>query len=246
MTQIPAGWFPDPAPPTPGQAPLLRYWDGQQWTEHLHPSAPEARTPAPYAGPTTPDGAPLSGWWRRVAAQIIDGIAIGIVASVVTLPLQISVQDRMQRVLDRYQRSIDASNGATPDLKAFLHDYLDAAGPVFVWSLLISFAVFVVYEGGFLRWKGATPGKMALGIGVRLRDQPGRLPWSSIVPRLLVKQGYTLVAVIALLQSGVLFVLVAYAALLLFSLIDQSWPLWDSKRQAIHEKLARTNVVRKQ
>lgn len=31
--QPPAGWHPDPT--TPGQ---LRYWDGAQWTEHVHPA----------------------------------------------------------------------------------------------------------------------------------------------------------------------------------------------------------------
>jgi hypothetical protein len=29
---IPASWYPDPS--RPGQ---LRWWDGQQWTEHVHP-----------------------------------------------------------------------------------------------------------------------------------------------------------------------------------------------------------------
>jgi hypothetical protein len=52
----PAGWYPDPAG---GSA--LRWWDGQQWTGHLHAGAPpEAGTaawgtspPGAYGGPGT-------------------------------------------------------------------------------------------------------------------------------------------------------------------------------------------------
>jgi uncharacterized RDD family membrane protein YckC len=30
----------------------------------------------------------------------------------------------------------------------------------------------------------------------------------------------------------------------LYPLLDKLWPLWDEKRQALHDKVARTNVVR--
>jgi len=30
----------------------------------------------------------------------------------------------------------------------------------------------------------------------------------------------------------------------LYSLLDVLWPLWDDKKQAIHDKIAGTNVVR--
>ena len=33
------------------------------------------------------------------------------------------------------------------------------------------------------------------------------------------------------------------AALGLLLLLDYLWPLWDDKNQALHDKLARTNVV---
>jgi len=29
-----------------------------------------------------------------------------------------------------------------------------------------------------------------------------------------------------------------------YSLLDDLWPLWDGQRQALHDKAARTNVVR--
>jgi uncharacterized RDD family membrane protein YckC len=30
----------------------------------------------------------------------------------------------------------------------------------------------------------------------------------------------------------------------LFSLFDVLWPLWDGNKQALHDKVAKTNVVR--
>ena len=41
MTNAPAGWHPDPE--SPG---ILRYWDGQAWTNHRAP-APTAAAPPP-------------------------------------------------------------------------------------------------------------------------------------------------------------------------------------------------------
>ncbi|MGZ4471917.1 MAG: DUF2510 domain-containing protein, partial [Nocardioidaceae bacterium] len=137
MTQVPEGWYADPAPQAEGQPPLLRYWDGRQWTEHVHPAAPAAQATqplqaaqqpaqqpaqgAPYgqappayqdtfaypayarrpAGPTTPDGVPLAGWWQRVGAQVLDGLILTVVASVATLPIQLGARGDAQRVLDR-------------------------------------------------------------------------------------------------------------------------------------------------
>jgi Protein of unknown function (DUF2510) len=47
-TATPAGWFPDPS--GSGQ---LRYWDGAQWTAHLHPVSDRPPPRAPRSGATT-------------------------------------------------------------------------------------------------------------------------------------------------------------------------------------------------
>ena len=91
----------------------------------------------------------------------------------------------------------------------------------------------MIYGSLMLRFKGATLGKMALGISVRLRERPGRMPWSAIVVRLLVQQGVLLTAVLPLL----------YLVLSWFPYLDNLYPLWDRRRQAIHDKAAKTNVV---
>jgi uncharacterized RDD family membrane protein YckC len=74
---------------------------------------------------------------------------------------------------------------------------------------------------------------MVVGISVRLRDKAGPLPFVDAVKRTAVKEAGTafgLVPVVGALGS-------------LFTLLDGLWPLWDDKKQAIHDKAASTNVV---
>ena len=73
-----------------------------------------------------------------------------------------------------------------------------------------------------------------MGLRVRLRDRP-ELPLSAVLLRWATQSG----------APGMLG-LVPFVGLLasVFSLLDVLWPLWDDKNQAIHDKVAKTNVVR--
>jgi uncharacterized RDD family membrane protein YckC len=237
VTQIQPGWYPDPSSPQSH----LRYWDGRAWTEHVHAQQPQYAGPQqPYyaaqqphpADPTTPDGVPLSGWWRRVGAFLIDSVLISMVASILTLPQQLEMQRRMNDLMLRFESETNPE--AMPDFGAFFGEYWAAMQPLLVWSGIVTFLAWALYSSLMLRWKGATLGKMAAGIAVRLRDQPGRLPWSAIFARVFVQFGVGLTAVVPMLN----------VALSWFPLLDSLWPLWDKKRQALHDKAARTNVVR--
>jgi len=262
MTQIPAGWYPDPDPQAP-EPKGQRYWDGQQWTEHVSPppgqpvlGQPTARQPlpgeavpgqaygaapaytpmAPYAGSaqvaaraTTPDGQELSGWWLRVVAYLIDGVIVGIISGILAFPW---MSDIVDSYVDFISATIDATESGTsgPSQTELLSD---VAGPVLVVTL-IGLAVSLVYNSAFLRWKAATPGKLALGLRSRLRERPGRLDWGTILKRWVSQFGYVLLSPIPVLGSVVG----------LYPLIDGLWPLWDSRKQALHDKIAATNVVR--
>jgi uncharacterized RDD family membrane protein YckC len=254
MTHPPAGWYPDPAPQSaPGRQ---RYWDGSRWTEHLHDPYP---TPAPAAYPaatypqpspqapaqdpvqpygqaygqayapaygqpiaptpsTTPDGVPLAGWWWRVLARVLDGfIAIPFNLLAVT-PVVVSQWDELTQWFDdlSYAADHNTPDPPTPDLLNF------TTGPGL--TLLASGLVaYFLYETVFLLWKQATPGKLIVGLRVRRRETPN-LPASSILAR-------------------VGFVLLGQFCIVLL-LLDYLWPLWDDKKQALHDKVARTNVVR--
>jgi uncharacterized RDD family membrane protein YckC len=229
VTDVPAGWYPDPAMPYPGQPPTQRYWDGRSWTMHIAPVY------WPYAAqvarrPTTPDGVPLANWLPRAGAFLIDSLAISVVNLVVTLPLQISMQRKMQDLVVR----LDTTNpNNPPDFGAFFRDYFDILWPLVMWSGLATFVCWAIYEALMLRFKGSTLGMMVLKLQVRPRERPGQLPWSAIGLRILVQFGYLLTAVVPLL----------YLALFWYPYLDGLWPLWDNKRQALHDKAARTNVV---
>jgi uncharacterized RDD family membrane protein YckC len=265
MTQIPAGWYPDPAPQTlPGR---LRYWDGTAWTEHVHDPQPAPQPsppayPAPYpepypqpdpqpypqpyaqgypqsyptaygqpvakARPTTPDGQPLSGWWRRVLAVILDGFIQIPLYLVAVIPVLAWQWDELSTWFSDLSDAMENNTQNPPD--PALLDPTTAPGLVLVLSIL---AATTLYSVVFLRWKQGTPGKLIVGIRVRLRDTPGPLAWSTIVLRVGFVAALSLFAQVPLI--GVLFALVA--------LLDYLWPLWDSKNQALHDKVARTNVV---
>jgi uncharacterized RDD family membrane protein YckC len=252
----PAGWHPDPVPPQPGQPPQLRYWDGTRWTEHTAPATPPAQPgagqqpyrtqPAPYAGtygaayptgspyganavPSTPDGVPLAGWGARLGAYLIDGLILGVLGALAAIPWLGQLIDSYSELFDE---AMDAgSTGATVDTTAFAED---VAGPLLTITLL-ALAISLVYNVAFLVWRGATPGKMALGLQVRLRERPGRLGFGTALVRWLAQAG---------VPGLISLVPVAGSLIWVYSLLDGLWPLWDQNRQSLHDKVAKTNVVR--
>jgi uncharacterized RDD family membrane protein YckC len=179
------------------------------------------------AVPCTPDGVALSGWWKRVLARLIDGIIV----STLALPLMFSPLSRAGALLgDAFRKGYAAAEAGTPEpeLSAQWTEQLDSA---IMQVGLTVLAIYVIYEVAFLTMTGATPGKRAVGISVRLRDKPGPPPLLAVLMRTGVKEGTTLVG------------LVLGLFLSLFSLLNVLWPLWDDKKQAIHDRAGATNVV---
>jgi len=176
---------------------------------------------------TTPDGVVLSGWWKRVLARIIDNIIVSIVAlPLIFVPLQ-KVADTLLAYFDAVFAAAQAGSSTVPDPPT-----TEFATPILLISLIV-LAVHVVYEVAFLTAKGATPGKMAVRISVRLRDEPGPPPLVAVLKRT------------AVLEAGSLVGLAPNVGIIgsTFSLVDYLWPLWDDKKQALHDKVAATNVV---
>jgi uncharacterized RDD family membrane protein YckC len=102
-----------------------------------------------------------------------------------------------------------------------------------VYATLITAAVtgpyYVLMEG---RRAGQTVGKMAAGIRVVDQATGGPISWSQAVVRWLVR-----------LLFWVTVPVLTFGAGIMLPLVDVLWPLWDERRQALHDKLARTFVV---
>jgi uncharacterized RDD family membrane protein YckC len=218
----------------------LRYWDGSAWTSHVTAGS----TPVKPAGPTTPDGEPLAGWWWRVLAYVIDSIIVGVAGTIASVPGQMRVQHDLEPVMDRFTREIEQNPEAPPDFGAFFGDYLDVMQDHALWLLGPSVILTTLYWAVFLRWKGGTPGKLMLGMRVRLRDRAGSLPWSAILARMLVQFGVVWAAYVVAFAAGSLAVFAVAWLVIMLMLLDPLWATWDEKRQTLHDKLAGTNVVR--
>lgn len=254
MTQIPAGWYSDPDPQGPPER--QRYWDGGQWTQHVHdpapvqplpypsyPSYPQGSTdtglapygqPAPYtppsaSGPTTPDGVRLSGWWWRVLAAILDGFVQIPLYVLAAVPAAVWQWDALSTWFSDLSDAIENETADPPDPALF--DPTTGPGFVLVLSLIVA---TTLYSALFLRWKGATPGKLIVGLRVRRREAAGPMPWSTIVRRVGFITGLSVASQIPVF--GFVFGLVV--------VLDYLWPLWDGRNQALHDKVAGTNVVR--
>jgi uncharacterized RDD family membrane protein YckC len=168
---------------------------------------------------TTPDGVPLSGWWLRVAARLLDSIFTFILA----VPFTGWFYYRYFVGYMNWANDLAAQSTAGT-VPVFGLPPLDIYLSLFA-AVIIQLLVSGAYEVFFLSRSGATPGKKIVGISVRLRDQAGPPPMKTV----LVRTGFFLVVQLPLIN-------IAYY-------LDVLWPLWDNKKQALHDKVAATNVV---
>jgi uncharacterized RDD family membrane protein YckC len=97
------------------------------------------------------------GFWMRFLAVIIDVIIIRVVSAIITIPLGLG------------GLGMGLSLGRNPD-PAQVMAALPALMSLIGMAFLIQFCLSLAYEVYFLTTKGATPGKMALGLKVIRAD----------------------------------------------------------------------------
>lgn len=215
----PPGWYPDPYAATDG---VERWWNGMQWLpETRDPAAPPVWAPQVDPEPVGTE-AELASWGARVGAYLLD-----IVPFIVLVLLVLGTFGWF----DLIGRAAEGDESAFAALEA-----MSAPGsPASVASALVGAIGYFLYNVGFHMAKGQTPGKMIVGIRVRMRDED-RLPDArAAVVRWAVQQGGP-----QLLSSIAGLGFIAGV----FSIVDHLWPLWDPRKQSLHDKAARTIVVR--
>lgn len=180
------------------------------------------------SGPTTADGQPLASFGSRAIAYLVDTAILGV------LVLLASGWAWWLFIADYWTRAMDGAMSGTPDPVTFeeASQYLQYLNYEYLFiAVAITVLVQAAYGIGFLVASGATPGKMVVGISVRRVDRPGSLGFRTAFMRMLLP-----------MILRVLWVLTCMVEVV-FRALDLLWPLKDARRQALHDKIAGTQVV---
>jgi len=272
MTQPTSGWYPDPADSArqrfwagdawtaetrPVDAPVVE--DADPYAQYAASAAsstaagyysypgggPTAYTVSFGQGPTTVDGVPLAGWWSRVLASILDSLLIAVL-NLLLIPLIPNLIGGFRHLLDDMMGAIIEGTGNVPDI----YDPIYGLTRAFSIYYLASMALVSVYVIVMLKTVGATLGQLACGLRVVPVNHGlhrGGLPISTILIRLVVYSLLSSLVSLLGLSLGVTS-LPSFSTLSslvsVFTLLNVLWAVWDPKRQCIHDKLARTQVIR--
>ena len=185
--------------------------------------------PAPGRGTgSRPAGDPaLAEWWRRLLARLVDDAILVILTSPVWILGLLPLFRRIQRLASQYP---DLSQpAAAQGFDNSVSQLMSARVGVF---LLVGAGIGVISFGyDWLQhglW-GQTIGKRIMGTKVVTADTRSPISGQAACGRAAV---YALVPVVPSVGG-------------LFALINESWLLWDPRRQCLHDKAARTVVVKK-
>lgn len=171
---------------------------------------------------------PLSGWWRRALAFLIDTFVVTLVCLPFTASRAAAISDQTSAWFSAAQRAA-SSGAAMPELPP---DLVQAA----MWVTIVQTVVYVLIEAVLLHRFGVTLGRLIVGIRVRLAAHDATPPFAVAFRRTVVKQ-------VSNLLGGL--PVISFLAWV-FQVVDYLWPLRDRRNQALHDKVSDTLVVRGQ
>ena len=202
------------------------------------------------ARPTTADGVPLAGWWWRVLAFVIDYI----VMSVVQAFYQPLIPHLTSGLTQWIQDALNAAMQGSTTLPSFW-DPAYQLGQAMITSTVIELVLLFLYFGLMTGLVGATLGQMACGLRVVPSDKPRpsrglpagptiiRVFLQVILPTVLLSAG----AFLAMNQASASYYALGTTLVpvgLGYTFVNFLWGAWTPKRQCIHDRAARTQVVR--
>lgn len=142
-------------------------------------------------------GKPFAGFWIRLVARMIDNTITSIAGYLFQIPMLIVVA------------RMDKEKG--PDLPMLFG--------TMALAVVLSLATAAYYEAWFLVNKGATPGKMIVGLKV-IRARGGPMTWSLSIGRYFAHMLSAFTLYIGYMMAG-----------------------WDEEKRALHDRICDTRVV---
>jgi uncharacterized RDD family membrane protein YckC len=165
--------------------------------------------------PMSPQGQPLAEWWKRAVAAIIDGVIVGV-------PAQIIGGLIFGGLFAVSAPSIDPVTGqVVGGSTGFFASFFASWGAFILTYWVITGAYYTFLHSS----RGQTVGKMILKLKVVDEATGSLIPIGRALIRWLIP------IPLGFVTCGIVF------------LLDGLWPLWDVKRQALHDKIAKTLVV---
>jgi uncharacterized RDD family membrane protein YckC len=162
-------------------------------------------------------GATLASYGQRAIAYLLDGIVQGVVLVPFAMWLEWPVYQDLSAALD--------ANGGQLT-QAMLDTFVQRAQQYSLWVTIAALVVTALYAVPQVALYGRTLGKRVVGLRVQSIDGAGVISWRQSLLRWMIQGAGWLICSLLLL-------------------IDLLWPLWDRPlRQAIHDKAARTIVIR--
>jgi uncharacterized RDD family membrane protein YckC len=165
----------------------------------------------------------LAEWWQRLLARIIDGIVIGVVVVALWIPVISGIITRVDNVNNQY-----AGNLNSPAAQAALKHAINQSFGSFYLLGIAAVVIVFIYDWVQHGLWGQTLGKRALGTRVVTADTRSKISAGPAAGRAAVYAAPPLVPFV----GG------------LFALLNELWLLWDGRRQCLHDKAARTVVVK--
>jgi uncharacterized RDD family membrane protein YckC len=173
---------------------------------NLNPFQPAAQPyTQPFTQPVMAGGRRYAGFWIRFVARIIDALLVGIVSSIILIPLAFLGIGGVSMINTRDPATALA---ALPAL----------IGVIGITSIL-RIALFAAYEVYFVSTRGATPGKMALGLKI-IRADGGQVPVGLATGRFFAQFLSAFILYIGYIMAG-----------------------FDVEKRSLHDRICDTRVI---
>jgi uncharacterized RDD family membrane protein YckC len=165
----------------------------------------------------------LAEWWQRLLGQIIDSCIVGVLCSPLWIPAFVTYANRLRTISNQYGGNLGTPAAQTAVSHAGGHLF----GAVFLAGLTFAVIMFVYDWVQHGLW-GRTLGKRALGTRVVTASDRSKISGGAACGRAAV---FALPPLVPLFGG-------------LFALLNELWLLWDRQRQCLHDKAARTVVIK--